>query len=255
MNHSSTVASVKKQLDIAKELAGLPEDLNADLPFILGEHNSLYRQGRPGLSNTFGATLWGLDFNLYCAANNIRRVHMHMGTNYRYQSWQPISTDKDSIGTKAPYYGNVAVAAFIGDVKASPPSVVNIPMANELEAGYASYVDGKLSKIIIINMMAYNATDYNEEFVNDFPRPVAEYSLDVGMVVAGKTACLQRLNANGSDAITGVTFDGYSYNFELDEGKPVLLQNVTRGEQVKVDGKGLVSVSVPWSSAVILEMN
>lgn len=246
---------MKKQTDIAKELAGLPEDLKPDLPFILGEHNSLYRQGRPGLSNTFGAALWGLDFNLYCAANNIQRVHMHMGTNYRYQAWQPIETEKDSVGTKAPYYGNVAVAAFIGDVEKAPPSVVNIPMASELEAGYASYVDGKLAKVIIINMMAYNATDYNEGFINDFPRPAVNYALNLGSAVAGKTACLQRLNANGSDAITGVTFDGYSYNFELDEGKPVLLQNVTRGEQVSVGGDGLVNVDVPWSSAVILELD
>ncbi|CZT18183.1 uncharacterized protein RCC_04023 [Ramularia collo-cygni] len=255
MNHTSSVVSINKQLDIARQLANLPEEMNADLPFILGEHNSLYRQGRPGLSNTFGATLWGVDFNLYCAASNIRRVHMHMGTNYRYQSWQPISTDKDSIGTKAPYYGNVAVAAFIGDVEAAPPSIVNIPLADEKEAAYASYVDGKLAKIIVINMMAYNATDYNKEFITGFPRPVVDYSFQLGSALAGKTASLQRLNANGSDAISGVTFDGYSYNFELDEGKPVLLQNVTRGEQVCADGNGLVSVSVPWSSAVILELD
>jgi hypothetical protein len=52
-------------------------------PHIFGETNSLYNQGRPGLSNTFGAALWGIDFNLYSASVNIKRVHMHMGTNYR----------------------------------------------------------------------------------------------------------------------------------------------------------------------------
>jgi hypothetical protein len=49
----------------------------------MGETNSLYNQGKPGLSNSFGAALWGIDFNLYCASVGIRRVHMHMGTNYR----------------------------------------------------------------------------------------------------------------------------------------------------------------------------
>src|SRR5688500_5347058 len=29
-------------------------------PLIFGETNSLYNQGRPGLSNTFGAALWGV---------------------------------------------------------------------------------------------------------------------------------------------------------------------------------------------------
>ena len=52
-------------------------------PLIFGETNSLYNQGRPGLSNTFGAALWGVDFNLYSASVGFKRVHMHMGTNYR----------------------------------------------------------------------------------------------------------------------------------------------------------------------------
>lgn len=79
MNHSSTVASVALQLNESHLLAGLPNRLNPNLPFILGEANSLYNEGRPGLSNTFGAALWGVDFNLWCAANNISRVHMHQG--------------------------------------------------------------------------------------------------------------------------------------------------------------------------------
>jgi hypothetical protein len=58
--------------------------------------------------------------------------------------------------------------------------------------------------------------------------------------------------ANGSDAVTGATFDGYSYNYELDNGKPVLLKNITRGESVKVSRKGDLTVDVPDSSAVLL---
>lgn len=65
MNHSSNVESVSKLLNESRLLAALPEDKNPDLPFILGEMNSLYNQGRPGLSNTFGAALWGVDFNLW----------------------------------------------------------------------------------------------------------------------------------------------------------------------------------------------
>lgn len=53
------------------------------VPLIMGETNSLYNQGKPGLSNSFGAALWGIDFNLYCASVGFKRVHMHMGTNYR----------------------------------------------------------------------------------------------------------------------------------------------------------------------------
>ena len=80
MNHTANVASVAAHLNETRYLRALDDALWPDLPYILGETNSLYNQGRPGLSNTFGATLWGVDFNLWCAVNNISRVHMHQGT-------------------------------------------------------------------------------------------------------------------------------------------------------------------------------
>src|SRR5947209_7966690 len=49
MNHSSTVASIAKQVNESSLLAKL------NLPFILGETNSLSNEGKPGLSNSFGA--------------------------------------------------------------------------------------------------------------------------------------------------------------------------------------------------------
>lgn len=252
MNHSSTVASIAKQLNSSRHLAALSTDLQPDLPFVLGESNSLYNQGRPGLSNTFGATLWGVDFNLWCATNNIQRVHMHQGTNYRYQSWQPVDTNITSRGTKAPYYGNVAVAAFLGDLtsKDKLPQIVNIPLPREREAAYASYVQGKLSRMIVINMDEYNATAGNE-FVNDYERPIEKYAFQLPQGYEGKYG-LQRLTANGSDAITGVTFDGYSYNYELNNGLPVRQSNVTTGEKTSVASDGQIHLEVPRSSAAIV---
>lgn len=82
MNHTSTVRSISSQLALRNSLK------YTKIPFILGEANSLYNQGKPGLSNSFGAAIWVLDFNLWCASQNISRVHMHQGTNYRYQSWR-----------------------------------------------------------------------------------------------------------------------------------------------------------------------
>ncbi|KXT00100.1 hypothetical protein AC578_5818 [Pseudocercospora eumusae] len=253
MNHTSNIASVAKHITSRKSL-------HPHLPYILGEANSLYNQGRPGLSNTFGAALWAIDFNLYCAAKNLSRVHMHMGTNYRYQSWQPIDTDLVSKGTKAPYYGNIGVAAFLG--RSEETRVVNLPLGGdeERESAYAAYKNHKnpakgasLKKLIIINLMAYNSSDSNhQENLASFPRPVEIYTFRLSSYM-GKEIKVQRLLANGSDAISGISFDGHSYNFELDEGRPVLLKNVTRGETVKVGADGRVEVGVPWSSAVILK--
>ena len=251
MNHTRNLESVATQVNESTLLAALPSNLNPDLPFILGEGNSLYNQGKPGLSNAFGAALWGVDFNLLCAANNIRRFHMHQGTNYRYQAWQPTDTSKASKGTKAPYYGNIAVASFLGDITVSPPSIVDIPLPREEESAYAAYVGGKLARVIVINMMEYNATSGNR-YVNNYPRPIERYEFQLPPNACGGEAEVQRLMANGSDAITGVTFDGYSYNYELDNGMPVLLQNVTRGQTVEVASDGRMCIDVPRSSAAIV---
>jgi hypothetical protein len=49
MNHSSTVASIAQQVNESSLLA------KYNLPFVLGEANSLSNEGKSGLSNSFGA--------------------------------------------------------------------------------------------------------------------------------------------------------------------------------------------------------
>ena len=271
MNHTRTRASVDVHVSEFAEISAAAADPN--LRQILGETNSLYNQGKPGLSNSFGAALWGVDFNLYCASVGIGRVHMHMGTNYRYASWQPITTELAAIGTKAPYYGNIAVAAFLGNLRielvrvahldlssASEPNSTTSTSTGEADVGvrdsaYAAYVDNALARIIVINMRAYNYTlngTGNLETLNPEPRKTRTYTFGVDGFEDGRAAVVRRLYANGSDAITGITWDGISYNYELELGKPVRLTNVTTGEKVEVRD-GAVEVAVPDSQAVVLD--
>jgi hypothetical protein len=243
MNHTSTVHSISSQVNESNYLA------YTGIPFILGETNSLYNEGAPGLSNSFGAALWGLDFNLWCASVGIRRVHMHQGTDYRYASWQPILTSKTTIGTKPPYYGNIAVAAMLGKLTAGAVRIANLPLESEFEAAYAAYVDEKLARIAVINMRAYNYTvNGTSSVLNPVNRPSQEYSFEVP---EGSEVEVKRLYANGSDAISGITWDGWSYNWELDHGKPVILHNVTVGECLRAQG-GMLNLTVEDSTAVIL---
>lgn len=66
----------------------------------------------------------------------------------QYAPWQPISTDKATLGTKAPYYGSIAVAATLGS---GPVTVREIPLSSQIdsedlqpEAAYAIYTEGTL---------------------------------------------------------------------------------------------------------------
>ncbi|KAI1119275.1 glycoside hydrolase family 79 protein [Nemania sp. NC0429] len=268
MNHTRTRSSVDPHVsEFASIAAAAP-----GLVQIMGETNSLYNQGKPGLSNSFGAALWGIDFNLYCASVGIGRVHMHMGTNYRYASWQPVTTDLAAVGTKAPYYGNVAVAAFLGNLRIEPVRIAHLDLqpsgdrsANgttetETEVGvqdaaYGAYVDGALTRIMVVNMRAYNYTLNGTGDLatrNPARRRARTYAFGVAGFREGREAVVRRLHANGSDAITGITWDGLSYNYELDLGRPVRLRNVTTGEKVRVR-RGVVEVAVLDSEAVVLD--
>lgn len=106
--------------------------------------------------------------------------------------------------------------------------------------------------MIIIDLTAYNSTlgGTGTSPDPDAPaRPSTQYAFAVPWE-DGRVS-IRRLHANGSDAISGITWDGWSYNYELDEGKPVKLNNVTIGESVEIkDGK--VQVEVAASEAVVL---
>ncbi|TKA76148.1 hypothetical protein B0A49_03722 [Cryomyces minteri] len=250
MNHSSTVRSISHQLNESSYLATLLRSLNPSLPFILGETDSLYNEGAPGLSNAFGAALWGVDFNLWCATNNIRRVHMHQGTDYRYGAWQPIETNKTTKGTKPPYYGSIAVAAMMGDLTKGTTAIANLPLQHDEEAAYAAYVGGMLKRVMVINMHEYNYTIISSAAPS--PRPSQTYALNVPQGCSG-FGVVQRLMANGSDAISGITWNGVSYDHELGNGMAVAMGNATRNEILEVNS-GVATLDVPWSSAAMVNL-
>ncbi|KAL2128381.1 hypothetical protein VTI74DRAFT_9263 [Chaetomium olivicolor] len=271
MNHAVTKRSVDAH--IKEYNAVIAQSSDSVPPLIFGECNSLYNQGRPGLSNTFGAALWGVDFNLYSASVGFKRVHMHMGTNYRYQAFQPLTTPLTTIGTKAPYYGSIAVASALGHYYSQfgPATVHSVPLASQSanlslqpESAYAIYTHAgtRLARLMVLNMRSYNTTVDGAGLVPvdpPPPRPATEYVFQLDGVAGqrGRRRVVQvkRLWANGSDAITGITWDGWSYNYELDGGRPVRLGNVTVGEEVVVGGGGEVRVVVPDASAVLLELD
>ena len=149
------------------------------------------------------------------------------------------------------------MAAALGDLTRAGVSVSSVPMASDQEAAYAIYEKNKLKRLMVINLHGYNTTQDGAGVAplpNPAPRPNRSFSFVAPASNKPVTAHVQRLMANGSDAITGITFDGWSYNMELNNGKPVRLHNVTTGETVK-SSKGVLTVQVPDSSAALLSLD
>lgn len=56
-----------------------PAMRDTGLPFRMTEANSCYRGGKPGMSNTLAAALWGADYALYLASRGCTGLHFHGG--------------------------------------------------------------------------------------------------------------------------------------------------------------------------------
>ncbi|KAJ5802526.1 uncharacterized protein N7503_004976 [Penicillium pulvis] len=235
MNHTNIVDNLALQIQRMKNLAHLGH------PYILGETNSIANQGRDGESNVFGDALWVVDFSLWAAANNIKRLNFHQGLNYRYVSWQPIASEGQPPETRPPYYGHIMVAASLGHSENN--RIVNIPLKEDTESAYGIYDGDRLSKLVVVNLNAFNQSTTT-------CRPSRKYEFKVPGHYQGAT--VERLIAPGSDALTNITFGGVSYDYDLKQGRPVTLD--WKQERAEVHG-GMLQIDVPDSSAVLLSLN
>lgn len=228
LTHSITVNSINRHVELAKSLS------NQDASYILGEHNSLYNGGAAGISNTFGAALWVVDIALYSASVNvIKRLHYHQSIGALYTAWTPSS----NAATHPPYYGKLAAATFLGD--SSKVFVKQFPMNSDNESAYAAYVNSSLARLAVLNMREHEASASG--------RQSQTYKFQVK---SGSTWTLQRLTAMGSDSVSSITFNGFSYEYSS-QGKPTQAAGVSSNEKVLADSSGVLSFSVKDSEAVV----
>ncbi|KAB5584949.1 hypothetical protein GE09DRAFT_9919 [Coniochaeta sp. 2T2.1] len=102
MTHSTTVSNIHRfDADIASALG-------VGKPYVFGETNSVSGGGAAGVSPTFGAALWTMDYSLRATYSNMSRTYFHHGTvgNCQYCFW-----GRYSMG--APYYGATAAVALM----------------------------------------------------------------------------------------------------------------------------------------------
>ncbi|MCJ1293681.1 hypothetical protein MMC34_005236 [Xylographa carneopallida] len=259
MNHTAVTTKLASILTEMSDL-NIPSLINPtsaaqnSVPFTLDEANSLLNGAPAGLDilSVFGSALWTVDYMLYCASIGLSRVHMQQGTGFLYNSWQPVAVPGKNmnINTSPPYYGNVAVAVMLGDLTKAIPQIVHVPLQgmSDYASAYAAYVNGSsLVRIAVVDLREYNAS-------SGVPRPNSNYTFVLPSSLSisdGSEIAVQRLLAAGSDVNTGITWNGWSYAYELNNGQPVRMTNVTTGEKVMVRD-GQVSVNMVQSSAAIL---
>ncbi|KAK3313124.1 hypothetical protein B0H66DRAFT_569615 [Apodospora peruviana] len=104
MTHPTTVKNVRNQFEA--DVAAVKAQTGKE--YVLGETNSVSGGGAAGVSPTFGAALWTMDYSLRAAYHNVSRIYFHHGTvgNCQYCFF-----GRYSMG--APYYGAYAAVALM----------------------------------------------------------------------------------------------------------------------------------------------
>jgi hypothetical protein len=119
--------------DIEPVLCRLAEASRAaGLPFRIAETNSVFNEGEPGVSDTLGAALWGLDLMFRCAAAGCAGVNFHAGDHSRIpgrnKAYTPIARVPDGRLRAAPLYYGMLMFAHAGRGALVPARVDTMPI-------------------------------------------------------------------------------------------------------------------------------
>lgn len=232
MNHQTNVHKIDEHGQEAVKIHGVAN--MRDVPYVLGETNTLTGGGVKGVSNTLGAALWALDWVLAGATEgHIKRMHFHQGNGAAYAAWDPVQGV-----TNPPYYGLLAAAKFMG--KSEDRSVMNFTLGddNSLNAAYAGYNTGtgKLDVMAVVNFRYYTSGT----------RGSSNYGFTVP---ASTTWHVARLTGSSATATSGITLNGYSFDYP---GTGKLVGDDS--ETITVGSDGALNINLPDSSAAILTL-
>lgn len=107
----------------------------ANTSLVFGETNSVSCGGRSGISDTFGAALWAVDYVLMAASIGMPKVYFHLGAQNQYSAFVPwpyeLNNETLSSGIRAPFYGHYFVAKVVeGLAEDDSYGIAALPGAN-----------------------------------------------------------------------------------------------------------------------------
>ena len=201
---------------------------NVNKRFYLGETNSA-TCGGGGISPTFGAGLWIVDYVMQAVLNGVERLYFHQGTigNCQYCWWGKYTTG-------APYYG----AYFAADALAGATQIAMLDAGTSNYAAYGIYKGSTLTKILAYNS-DYYTTGTRSSNTFTFTNIGSASSVTASRLTAA--AATSRVDQGQTPTISGLQFASATC-------AKTGTQNL---EKIAVTG-GSISVTVKASEAVLI---
>jgi Glycosyl hydrolase family 79, N-terminal domain len=194
--------------------------LSMQTPYRIAECNSIYGGGKTNVSNTFGASLWAIDFMWRLAYSGCSGINFHGGGNGPYS---PIGDSAGIFFAKPEYYSML----FFKNGAQGTVVPCNVNAGTENITAYASKaVDGTIYVSI----------------VNKEPQTSVAATLQTG--VSARSVTLSSLTASDLNATSGLVLQGYTLN---PDGS--LVTGSLQSYSVSESG---ITVNVPAASAMLI---
>ncbi|KAJ1302509.1 hypothetical protein OPQ81_002828 [Rhizoctonia solani] len=128
---------------------------NAGKPLYMLETNTAACGGFPGISDSFGAGLWGVDWALKLATYNFSTTLFHVGGQGDYYNpFTPPPTNQSTFRqwtTGSVYYSTLIVTELFGKSGKSRIMDLNANNGENFTPGYVVYEDGAPTRVLLIN--------------------------------------------------------------------------------------------------------
>lgn len=237
----------------------------AGAPLVMGETNSVSCSGKSGISDTFGAALWGVDYVLTAASIGFQKIYFHLGAESEYSSFTPIEYDLKGEhlipGIRAGWYGHYFISKVVASASNESFSIAALPDANSSSlSGYAIYSgsqDAALKKLVFLDLGVWNGTEglgnpstlsaTDGTVFSEGERPNSTLTITTPWT-SGSSVTVTRLEGPGTNAKSNVTVSGVT--FDPDSGAKV---GTEAAETIIVGDGGVVSVTLPEAHGVLLE--
>ncbi|KAF2645500.1 hypothetical protein P280DRAFT_465320 [Massarina eburnea CBS 473.64] len=217
--------------------------IGTGVPYVLREMSSIGPIGMHGVSDTFGAALWTLNFFLYTATMNVSSVQMHMTDNSNASAWQPITVNGQKPFVRPQYYAHAAVHQIIGNGNGTTQlgqldtSKVSGDYKGRIRA-YTAYANGNIQSAILINSKPSTQNSY-------------AFNLNFGAENKGKTIYLSYLTADAADSFSGTTWNGMQ--FDDTTGNASIVDDSLNTQTLSDSGQ--VTISVRDSQAIVANLD
>lgn len=222
---SSADVTMERMLDSGEALRKLVDSVvryteGSQLKVRMAETNSVFGGGKPGISDTLGAALWGVDVMFTLAQAGWLGINFHVGNDADYS---PVG--RTWIGTfePRPLYYAMLLFAYAGR-----GSIIPIRSQREPLRAFAIRGKGNERKVVLVNKNRAQAAQ-------------------VRIATTGHTATILHLTAPSAESKTGITFGGASVDAD---GRWV--PRLTESAALK---SNRLVVTLPAASAAVIKIH